>query len=775
MSGRQLSEDVISLIHHVHLNEAGWWKKAVGQIVRAVFWTQSEPLSVSEVAKKYHQLVGIFLPELELRKHIDALMVQNVLAEGADGIYLQIHSRKEMDVSHAEACREQEECRAAFIRICDEKCSGLNSMEVWSAFSKALAHAVKTAGANLFHLLAGDRLLREVDWPALLLNKFDPSYREDLRVLLAEFLGEDNSACRNVILRHLSAHFFAEAAQLRPETINAVEQGRRRRQVKIVLDTNFIFSILELHDNPGDDSALSLLNLAESAGSHIDIRFYALPGTLDEAQRTLISQQHLVERIRAQPNVARAALGSALPSIARKYFATAARVGGLSSSAYFDPFISDLRTILRGKNIHILDPQSMINMRQDVVDDTLAEQARENSEVPESRRKGYEKILHDVVLWHAVNDRRNGSAADPFDVEYWGVTVDWSLIGFDRRKRGAGVNRLPVLLHPSSLLQLMQFWVPRTQSLEEGLVDSLRLPLLFQSFDPVDERATIRVLEVISRFENVEDIPESTLRLVLANQALRARLKDVTASNDEIFELVREELIAEHKETVERLGEARSQLGVTQGALERQGGELLAMQERLHETQQLQVDAEGAAAVARAEIKVRQDEVAAGKIREGSLEGAVRSQERLLFLVLFLVVPVILGVTVSVTGSVLLLDEKFGHLTRVFFCVAGFLVPSALAFCIAPWYIKGRKNLSDWAISRCVAWVGKKFVLLPIGLAIAGIFQGAVWDSVKNAIKSHGDDSSIPKQEAPVDPNTISPGSAGKNLGSGKQERGRGN
>src|SRR5687768_4841699 len=153
MSGRQLSEDVISLIHHVQLNEAGWWRKAVSQVVRAVFWTQVKPLTVSEAADEFRRLVGISLAELDLRKHLDLLVSQGVLGESAGGFYLREHARREMDDSHAAACQEQGECRAAFIRICGQKCPDLDSQETWSAFSKALAHAVRIAGANLFHLL----------------------------------------------------------------------------------------------------------------------------------------------------------------------------------------------------------------------------------------------------------------------------------------------------------------------------------------------------------------------------------------------------------------------------------------------------------------------------------------------------------------------------------------------------------------------------------------------------------------------------------------------
>ena len=56
----------------------------------------------------------------------------------------------------------------------------------------------------------------------------------------------------------------------------------------------------------------------------------------------------------------------------------------------------------------------------------------------------------------------------------------------------------------------------------------------FQSFDSENEKATVTVFAVISRHENVSDMPEVTLREVLANQVLRGRLMDSDASNDEI-------------------------------------------------------------------------------------------------------------------------------------------------------------------------------------------------------------------------------------------------
>src|SRR3546814_359536 len=133
---------------------------------------------------------------------------------------------------------------------------------------------------------------------------------------------------------------------------------------------------------------------------------------------------------------------------------------------------------LEGKGIKILDANpARYNVRQDVIDDVLSEMDREVAELPEPKRKGYETLLHDAVLWHAVKDRRSDNDHSPFDVVYWAVTVDWRLINFDRQKRASKGSGLPLVLHPSSLIQLIQFWIPRSAELDVVLVDSLRLSL----------------------------------------------------------------------------------------------------------------------------------------------------------------------------------------------------------------------------------------------------------------------------------------------------------
>ena len=153
--------------------------------------------------------------------------------------------------------------------------------------------------------------------------------------------------------------------------------------------------------------------------------------------------------------MASAASTQPLPSIAKKFFDAAKRSPGLTAETFFRPYIDDLRTILRDKGINILETSHTYTQRQDVVDDVLAEQERESLGLAERRRKGYDRLLHDAILWHVATDRRADNATSPFEVEYWAVSLDWRLIAFDTRKRASNATTLPVVLYPNNLVQLL--------------------------------------------------------------------------------------------------------------------------------------------------------------------------------------------------------------------------------------------------------------------------------------------------------------------------------
>ena len=168
---------------------------------------------------------------------------------------------------------------------------------------------------------------------------------------------------------------------------------------------------------------------------------------------------------------------------------------------------------------------------------------RRNSSRKE-RQKSYEKAAHDVILWHLVKDRRPAYVESPLSAQEWILTVDFRLIGFDKYKlKGSGSN-IPLCLSPTSLIQLLQFWVPRTQQFEEAVLGSLRLPFLFQDFDVKAERLSLTIIEQLGRFEGSEEIPQEALVKVVMNKGLRSRL-NAGQPEEEERKLVRDALVKE--------------------------------------------------------------------------------------------------------------------------------------------------------------------------------------------------------------------------------------
>lgn len=733
MTIRHLSPEIVSLIHHVELNESGWWKKAIGQVIKGVLWKAQTPLTQAEVKGGLKREVGIQLADDVLLKQIEILLSQNSVTRMPNHSYkLTEEARQTLTLAHEKASSEQDICHSTFLSSCKNNCPDLASDKVWTEFKKALIRAVRIAGANLFHLIADGNLEQEGDWLASFLRAFPSKHSVGLRKTLSEFFAPTNQVCRNQVLRLLSAHFFAEASQLRPETLAIIEGARKKHTIKVLLDTNFVFSVLGLHDNPADDSVVSLVDIAQRNERHLQIKFYILPVTLDEAQRTLTNQLHQVERIRTTVAMANVAVTQPLPSIAKKFFDAARRSPGLTAETFFRPYIDDLRTILNDKGIYVLEtPQHIYAQRQEVIDDVLSEQERETQEMAASRRKGYDRLMHDAVLWHVVKDRRGNNANSPFEVEYWAVSIDWRLIAFDRRKRSSGTNKLPAVLYPSNLVQLIQFWVPRSPALEESLVDSLRLPLFFQSFDPEDEKATVKVLEAISRFENVADLPESTLKIVLANQVLRGRLRGVDASNDEIFDLVREELLVEHQSTVNALHEAKGTLALTETQLkeERRSRE---ESERLLADKNVQLDAstENAKKI-EADLALALRKATDADKRATELETFL-SKSR--FLVFFALLPALLGGACGWSAHHFiqsLITDPTKQMGVWVLTGAVSITPLALAFSFAPNYISKHTALSHWWVARLFS-VGKVILAASLTMAVSGVYQGGVWDGIKH-------------------------------------------
>ena len=136
-----------------------------------------------------------------------------------------------------------------------------------------------------------------------------------------------------------------------------------------------------------------------------------------------------------------------------------------------------------------------------------------------------------MVLWHFVNDRRPTYTESFSDAQSWVVTIDYGLLRYDRDHHNQSVGK-PVCIHPSMLVQMLRFWLPRDDNFETAVLDSLRIPFIFRSFDSESEKVTLRILEALTRFE-LGDISPATLAQVLVDDAVNAGFKETKEQDAE--------------------------------------------------------------------------------------------------------------------------------------------------------------------------------------------------------------------------------------------------
>lgn len=547
-----LPKEVAVLVHHIELNRSGWWDKVVQRLALATVWWSDHPPSADQIKKTLLQEFKLSLSHDKLRAALSALEKQDLLVALQEGQYRIPDAQRlvfEQDIAAAEKV-EFDACEF-FCKLTRELCADLDANSVWSAFqTKLLTPLIKEVGANAYHLITGESLRVDQNLVDYFLKGFKPEFHSGLRELVTHFLDPKKDEVRAHVSRMLHARFCVEAGGLPEEAIQKLNATvGKQAQFRVFVDTNFLFSLLELYENPSNAAARELLDLISQLKSNPKVKLFIVPRTIEEAKSSITSAKRRLSGIPTGGNFTQAALSVRLSGMAEGFLSERLRRDGkLTAEDWLDPYLTDFVAIARGKGVELFNESlDSYAIRQDVVDDILYVRDIEKRR-DESRRKPYQVVEHDMILWHFVNDQRPAYIESPIDTRDWILTEDYRLIGFDQYKQKKSGSKIPLCLHPTSLVQLLQFWLPRTKEFEEAMLGSLRLPFLFQEFDVEAERTSIRILKGLGRFEGRDDISAETITSVILNDGLRARLHSENAENgDTEIALIRDALLEEMK------------------------------------------------------------------------------------------------------------------------------------------------------------------------------------------------------------------------------------
>lgn len=368
--------------------------------------------------------------------------------------------------------------------------------------------------------------------------------RPDLHKALSDFLKNPDSSVRSYILRHLSAYFLVEAINVKQETLEILMDPDTTISFDLFLDTNYLFSVLGLHENPSNEAAVLLLDVADQLSATVGITLHVMPITIDETIGTLEAVRASLSSVRPSKNIVNGIIETeVLSGLNQGFFQQQQAIGTLTADSFFSPYIENLPVILKqlGFVIHeedISPKPTDYEMMEDVEAQSRFEKGKYGQ-----RAKNPSQLRHDISLWYYVDGKRPRYIDSPIDATSWIITVDYRFIAFDKHKRShRAQNSIPICIHPSSLIQMLQFWLPRTEQFENSLLASMRLPFLFREFDAEAEKMALVILQELSRFEDIDDLPFESIKMILRDKALCQRVSDEGDENTRI-ELIKDEII----------------------------------------------------------------------------------------------------------------------------------------------------------------------------------------------------------------------------------------
>lgn len=549
-----LPREVVAMVQHIELNKAGWWDKAVQRLVLAAIWLENGPPDVIAIQKSLNSTFKLSLSTAKLTTILEALQSSQLLIILPQKTYrIPQEKRAAFEREIAESEQAENEAEKSFRELILKLDEGLDSQTVWADFeNKFLGPLIKQVGANAYRLVVGEKMTADKALVDDFLKPFPKDLHNKLRELVADFLDPKKPEVCGHISRMLHARFCVEASGLSESVLQKLNVSVGKQvQFYIFIDTNFLFSILELHENPSNIAAQELLELFARLNGNPRIKLFITPDTIEEAKASISFTKELLKDLPSGGNFTNAALRGGFSGMATRFFVERnKRSGNLSASDWLDPYLNDFLTISRSKGVELFNEKlDNYSNRQDVIDD-INEILKHQEGLPENKRKTYAKVKHDMVLWHFVDDKRAAYVESPIDATYWILTVDFRFISFDDHKKRNSQPKVPLCIHPTSLIQLLQFWVPRTKEFEEAMLGSLRLPFLFQDFDIEGEKISLKIMKDLGRFDGSEGFTQETIANVMLNEGLRARIKTETQKESEI-ELVRDALVEEMKQRSE--------------------------------------------------------------------------------------------------------------------------------------------------------------------------------------------------------------------------------
>jgi len=569
-------KNITTLVHHIKLNESGWWETAVQNIIiSSIGASGNYPQSKENILTNIIGELKQGIDKNRLIKQFDYLCSQNQIVNPADQLFALSDSVFESyNENKAELEKIETKAKQKFVDLTQIHCKNIDPEKLWEDFKVKMLHPlVKDIGAKTYEFISGQKSINVSELDSF--QNFAKCYDKDsieIEKIVVSYMQITDIYTKKFLLKLLNEYFFIEATNLDENTVNEIYKlSKTQQNLKIFVDTNFLLTILDLHDNPSNEATNSLLELLDEIKNKVKVKFHILPNTISEFQNLIIKFQDYIIRIKPTIEYAKAVEDSTeFSGIIKKYFQKCNDVKRIiPPSEYFEPFLTNFSVYYRSKGLE-LHNQNVDNYSTDqrVVDDLVVQtdyrlkrtlekngngKKLSEPEIDIIKNRIYDKFNHDCQIWHIVKDRRPRYIDSPKDVVNWIITLDFSFIEYDKYKQKVDLSqKVGICIHPNELISMLQFWVPRTEKFEKAILGNFSMPFLFKDIESESEKISLAILSSLSQFEGHQTYSKELVTEILTNRALRQKIKP-SNTVEENAELIKDEVLKKFEEAQKAL------------------------------------------------------------------------------------------------------------------------------------------------------------------------------------------------------------------------------
>lgn len=467
-------------------------------------------------------------------------------------------------------------------------------LKLWDVFNEYLIECFMTYGRKAIKIflpyeideLAKDDLIIETAYKKLDNDKLITIFKQ----LIIEYPERLNEAeLRYLTLLASRAEKFYSLG-IEKEDYDKI-QSLQIKDLVVLVDTNILYSILNLHIHPEKTAIVELIRIAKE--KQVDIRIVYLPKTYSELQKAKNYLEKLIPKENFKISQIKALLNSdKLDPFARQYYESK-----LNNSEFPHPsekisyamdFLKQLDVILYNNRFpHLEENETYINSK---VAEYLDFQRYYNNLCEE---KGYDfhlnkddkKIEHDIFLRESVKDLKS-KYTNENELRFICLTLDRSLVHFDNytlRREGFANSKIvnPSFISPSIFIKKIRPFIPiSTNNYRKAFISSLTAP----NFEKESDEDTILVQKSMTYFKNLgiedEEIILNCIKRELFLEDFAKHEKDKTSE-----EFIKSEIAIE----IDKLKKLNEDLEINLTNQEVEKTNIIREKEKLNEENEISV------------------------------------------------------------------------------------------------------------------------------------------------------------------------------------------